>query len=120
MDGVLLLAHGSKRQETERILDSIVNKVIDRTGEKLIFPAYLQFSDQDMETGIKYLVDKGATTIKVVPLFIFDGVHVTKDIPDELERIREDYPDIEIKISHYIGDDDRLADIVADRINSLS
>jgi len=119
MDGVLILAHGSKRTETERILNSLTNKVKRKIGESLIYPAYLQFSEQNLEAGIDYLVKNGATKIKVIPMFLFDGVHVTEDIPNAVNEIKRKYPGIEIRISRHLGDDDRIADIIADRIRSL-
>ena len=119
MNGILILAHGSKIQETEAIVDSLVRKVKERTGEKLVYPAYLQFSEQNLEKGIRQLIDKGADSIKVVPMFIFDGVHVTQDIPGELEEVKSKYPRIKIEMSRHIGDDDRLADIIADRAASI-
>ncbi len=119
MNSILILAHGSQIKETEAIVDSLVEKVKKRTGSELVQAAYLQFSEQDLESGIRQLSDKGADSIKVVPMFIFDGVHVTQDIPGELEEIRARYPDIKINLSRHIGDDDRLADIITDRAASI-
>jgi len=120
MEGILILAHGSKRTETERILDSLTNKVKEKTGGSLvIYSAYLQFSDKNLETGIKKLVDMGAKTIKVMPMFLFDGVHVTEDIPNELNEIMKSYPGVEVKMTRHIGDDDRIADIIIDRVREV-
>ena len=119
MDGIVILAHGSRRQETDRILNSLTQKVKDRTGGQLIYPAYLQFSAQNLEVGIEYLINKGADKIKVIPMFIFDGVHVTQDIPEELDRIMAKHPGVKAEMSRHLGDDDRIADIIVDRIKSL-
>jgi sirohydrochlorin ferrochelatase len=119
MNGVLLLAHGSRRKETDAILDSLTEKVKSRSDEKLILPAYLQFSEQNLEWGIEKLIEEGADKIKVIPMFIFDGVHVTQDIPGELEAVMAKHPGIEIRMSRHLGDDDRLADIIVDRIHSI-
>jgi sirohydrochlorin ferrochelatase len=116
MIGILILAHGSKRHETEHILDSLTKKVKEKSGEELVHSAYLQFSEQNLEKGIEYLVNKGATNIKVMPMFLFDGVHVTEDIPNELNEISRKYKDIDIMLTGHIGDDDRIADIIVDRI----
>ncbi len=97
MEGILILAHGSKRVETEKILDSLTNKVIAKSGGKLVvYSAYLQFSEKNLEVGIKSLIDKGAKSIKVMPMFLFDGVHVTEDIQNELDEIKKKYPDVVI------------------------
>jgi sirohydrochlorin ferrochelatase len=120
MNGILILAHGSRRQETEEILNSLVEKVKLKTGEKHVYPAFLQFSEQNLEKGIDLLVEKGVNSIKIMPMFLFDGVHVTQDIPKELNEINAKYPEIRIKMSRHIGDDDKLADIIVERINSLN
>lgn len=120
MEGIIILAHGSKREETEIILNSLIEKVKKKSGKDLVVPAFLQFSRQNLETGIDRLVLKGAKSIKIIPMFIFDGVHVTEDIPKELEEIGLKYPDIAIRMSRHIGDDDRLADIIIDRMDSLN
>ncbi|MDP4182341.1 MAG: CbiX/SirB N-terminal domain-containing protein [Bacillota bacterium] len=119
MDGVLILAHGSKRQETEVILNSLVRKVKEKTGISLVIPAFLQFSEQNLEMGIAELTRNGAKNIKIVPMFIFDGVHVTEDIPNEINEIKAKFPEVSIKMSSHIGDDDKLADIIVDRINAI-
>lgn len=119
MNGILILAHGSKRQETEKILDSLIKKVKIKTGESLVFPAYLQFSEQNLAISIDQMVKVGATKIKIVPMFLFDGIHVTKDIPEELDEIKKKYPDVDIKMSSHLGDDDRIADIIVDRVKYL-
>lgn len=116
MNGVLILAHGSKRNETEKIVNSLVAKVKAKIGEELVYPAYLQFSGQNLGMGIEYLINCGADCIKVVPMFLFDGVHVTEDIPKEINEIRSKYPAVDIQLSKHLGDDDRIADIIADRV----
>jgi len=119
MNGILILAHGSKRQETEEILNSLIEKVKAKTGEKHVYPAFLQFSEQNLERSIDLLVGKGVSCIRIIPMFLFNGVHVTEDIPNELKEINKKYPEIKIMMSKHIGDDDKLADIIVERINSL-
>jgi sirohydrochlorin ferrochelatase len=119
MNGVLVLAHGSKRQETEETLDALIKLIKEKTGEQLVIPVYLQFSQPDLQAGITQLVESGADSIKVIPMFLFDGIHVTWDIPQELTAIKQKYPHIAIKISKHLGADERIADILVDRIKSL-
>lgn len=120
MEAILILAHGSKRNETEQTLNSIVQRVKQKLGSELVYPAYLQFSEQNMETSIKQLVDKGIKKIIIMPLFLFDGVHVTLDIPEEVGKIIQKYGDIDVKITKHIGDDHRIADIIIDRVKDCN
>jgi len=120
MNGILILAHGSRRQEADQPLKSLIQQVKDKTGEQLIYSAYLQFSEPDLEAGIAYLIAKGADKIKVIPLFLFDGTHVNLDIPQQLQLLRDKHPGIEVKMSRHLGDDERIADIIVDRITSIA
>jgi len=119
MNGILILAHGSKKKETEKILNSLVDKVKNKTGEELVIPAYLQFLEENLEKGVEMLVNKGAKEIRIVPMFLFDGVHVRENIPNELNDIKKKYPGINIKMGRHIGDDDKLVDIIVDRISEI-
>lgn len=116
MKGVIVLAHGSKRKETETTLDSLIQKIQNRMKNVVIIAAFLQFSQQDLAVAVQRLSEQGVTEIKVVPLFLFDGIHVTKDIPDELAKLQAIYPHIAMCLTEHLGDDDRIAEIVVNRI----
>jgi len=116
MKGIIILAHGSRRNESDIILESLTRKVIEKTGVMLICLAFLQFSEQNLEKAVEELILKGAKQIVIVPMFIFDGVHVTQDIPNEVNELAEKHPGISITLTKHLGDDDRIADIIADRI----
>lgn len=116
MKGVIILAHGSKRKETTETLDSLVRKVRSQADGVPVCPAYLQFAEPNLEAAVTQLAEQGITEIKVVPLFIFDGIHVTQDIPAELAKLQGMYPDVHLSLTKHLGDDDRITEIVMDRI----
>lgn len=78
--------------------------------------AYMEFCEENIEHGIKTLVDKGVTEIKAVPYFLFEGIHIKEDIPNEIGEILKDYPNVKLEMGHTLGVDERLADILVDRI----
>ena len=63
-----------------------------------------------------HLTEKGVTHIKVVPYFLFEGIHIRQDIPEEIEKILKDYPGVTVEMGKTLGVDERLADILVDRI----
>lgn len=119
MNGILILAHGSRKPETERILESLVSKLKIKTKGALIESAYLQFSEPSLEKGVESLIKLGALDIRIIPLFLFDGIHVTQDIPEEIETLKTRHPGIRISLGRHLGDDDRIVDIMKDRIDEL-
>jgi sirohydrochlorin ferrochelatase len=116
--GTLLLAHGSQRKETEQTMETICNYVSESLGEEVLY-AFLQFSDNSLDVGLDALVDKGITDIRIVPYFLFAGVHINEDIPGEIDEYLEKHPGVTVKFGKTLGTDRRLADILVDRIKEL-
>ena len=117
MEGILIVSHGSRAAEPAETFESIVNIVQDKMPHAMIESAAMEFSERDIERGLTVLVEKGATHIKVVPYFLFDGVHLQKDIPEIIRRFHARYPDVFICLKRPLGFDERLAGILIDRIN---
>ena len=123
MKGVLILAHGSRRKETENTLKAVIGALkeeLEQTGEvNEIETAFLQFSERNLHAGLKALTDKGVEEIVVAPYFLFEGIHILEDIPDEIAGFTKQYPHIKIRLAKPLGKDKRLAMILKDRIMEL-
>jgi sirohydrochlorin ferrochelatase len=120
MTGILILAHGSRQKETENTLLKILELVKAELKSDLIQHAFLQFSNNNLEKGLKRLIDQGATQIQVIPYFLFDGVHILEDIPAEIKEFLKVYPDVKIDFGQTLGADQRLAQILVDRVRILN
>ncbi|NLG87557.1 MAG: cobalamin biosynthesis protein CbiX [Firmicutes bacterium] len=118
MAGILILAHGSRQKETEKTLKVLVNKVQNLTGAANIETAFLQFSDNSLPAGLDRLANKGCSKIHIIPYFLFDGVHIREDIPAELAKYKAEHPEIELYLDETLGADDRLAAILAERVQA--
>lgn len=116
MRGILILAHGSRVEATKRTINEVVDMVRSKITDMHIQIAYMEFCEENIEHGIKTLVDKGVTEIKAVPYFLFEGIHIKEDIPNEIGEILKDYPNVKLEMGHTLGVDERLADILVDRI----
>jgi sirohydrochlorin ferrochelatase len=115
-DGILILAHGSRAKETQNTLNIIVDMVKSKLPDRIIEIGYMEFSDVNIEKGLKLLVEKGVTNIKVIPYFLFDGIHIKEDIPNEIAEFLKENKNIKVTMLDTLGVDERLADILVDRI----
>ncbi|SCX80547.1 sirohydrochlorin chelatase [Alkaliphilus peptidifermentans] len=115
--GLLILVHGSKSKEADEITKELIRKLKHKLSDEFQEVAYgaLQISSPSVEEGIDNLVENEMEEIIVVPMFIFQGVHVKSDIPDVMENIKNKYPQINIKLGKHIGADDRLVEILYSR-----
>lgn len=118
--GVIVLAHGSKRQETKETFQKILDMLKAKGDFAIVEEAYLQFCKPDLEDAISKLVNQGIFHIVVVPYFLFKGLHNTEDIPAELAEMRKIYPQLEISFGEPLGADPRLADILVERIKEVN
>ncbi len=116
MKGVLILAHGSRIKETKDTINEVVAMVREKIDNCPLEIAYMEFCEENIPHGIKALVEKGVDEIKVVPYFLFAGIHIKEDIPNEIGECLKDYPNVKVEMGNTLGVDERLADILVDRI----
>jgi len=114
--GIIVLSHGSKLKKANASLNKIVRAVRQKTGLDRIVPAYLQSYKPDLGKSIKGLIAKGDRMIIIVPFFLFNGNHVTRDIPRIIEKEKEIYPDVKFVYTKNMGADKRVADIISDMV----
>ena len=119
MTGIIILSHGSKVKKANATLDKIVRSIRQKTGLDSVVPAYFQFCQPDLERSVKVLVSKGHRTIVIIPYFLFNGNHVTRDIPPIIEKVRAKYPERDFVYTRTLGEDTRISDIVRDMIEEV-
>lgn len=61
-------------------------------------------------------VAKGATDIMVIPYFLHDGLHLVLDIPEMMQELAAEHPDVKLVLGKNLGFDDVLVDLVERRI----
>jgi sirohydrochlorin ferrochelatase len=114
MKSLLLVAHGSRREasndevrEVARKLGGEVNGVFDQ-----VECAFLELAQPSIPDGIRQAIQSGATQVIVLPYFLSAGRHVAEDIPEEVEIVRKESPDIDITVAPYLGAADGLTGIL--------
>ena len=118
MRSVLIIAHGSRAKETENGFDVIVEMVRQKLPELVIESAYMQLSDKTFEAAVTDLVARGATEVRIVPYFLFTGMHIRQDIPEMIDGFAKQFPGVGFSLGQPLGIDERLADVLVDRIKA--
>lgn len=120
MKSLLLVAHGSRREasnnevreRTEQLGHFEPGQADTRSGFQYIDCAFLELASPSIPEGIDICVNQGATEIIVLPYFLSAGRHVSEDIPAEVNSVRENYPDVAIKIADYLGSSDGICELL--------
>ncbi|WP_019176686.1 sirohydrochlorin nickelochelatase [Methanomassiliicoccus luminyensis] len=124
-NGVLLIGHGSKLQYNKDLVVSTAEKM----GKMNLGPvaaAFMQLNTPTIKEGIKTLVGQGVDDIYIQPCFLASGAHLTEDIPGEIglkagdteTKMTVDGKTVTLRYCDPIGDDDRIAAILADRVRT--
>lgn len=119
MQGILVIAHGSRDKKTEDMFEVIVSMLRDKLNNIIVESAFLEFSDKNIKTGLKILVDKGVDDIKIIPYFLFKGVHMKRDIPNEIHEFIEQNEGVKVQLGEEIGVDERIVEILEERTKAI-
>ena len=74
--------------------------------------AFLEFAEPGINESIQAMIREGITTIKIYPFFLNSGKHVHYDIPEKIERAKENYPDVEFKLLPHFGSSDHILSVI--------
>ncbi|MGQ3683718.1 MAG: precorrin-8X methylmutase [Candidatus Loosdrechtia sp.] len=117
--GIILISHGSKLSTGNEGLFKVADMLRAMNRWDRVEAAFLQLAEPGFGEVVKKIVEQGIDRIVVVPLLLFRGNHVYKDIPEMLELEKSHYPQVEFIYANNIGADERIALIAADRIHEV-
>lgn len=116
MKAVLLLGHGSKRKEANDTLKEIATAIGKAAGYGAVVPAYLQLAEPDIKRGVEIIDEMGFTDVIVMPYFLYDGMHVTADIPAEIDEAKKVHPAMTFSMARGLGYHGSLVKTAVERI----
>lgn len=79
--GVILVDHGSRRDESNAMLIDVVREFAAASGLPIVEPAHMELAEPSIAAAFDRCVERGATTVVVFPYFLLPGRHWHDDIP---------------------------------------
>jgi len=114
MLGIVLFAHGSRDPLWHKPVQAIADTIRAKAANARVACAYLEWSTPDLPTACAALIDAGARSLRVVPLFLGVGKHAREDLPVLMAQLRERWPHIVFELQAAVGEDQRLVSLLAD------
>lgn len=114
MRGLLLVAHGSRREASNEEVRDLAASLAEQAGTRFdhVACAFLEIAEPSIGNGIEAALTAGADEIVVLPYFLSAGRHVATDIPAEVERKQREHPEARIRIAPYLGQADGIARVL--------
>ncbi len=113
---VLLVDHGSRLAEANRIVEQIAERVRRRLPDHLVAIAHMEQGAPSVEEAFDLLVERGATHVVVHPYFLAPGRHSSRDIPALAERAASRHPGLRVRVGEPLGVHDGVVEAVLARI----
>ncbi|PIN21827.1 hypothetical protein CDL12_05460 [Handroanthus impetiginosus] len=115
-DGVIIVDHGSRRRESNLMLNEFVVMFREKTKYPIVEPAHMELAEPSIKDAFDSCVQQGALRVIVSPFFLFPGRHWHQDIPSLTAEAAKQHPGVSYVITAPLGLHELLVDVVNDRI----
>ncbi len=117
---VILLAHGARDPSWATPFEAVVERVRERAPEAVVRLAFLELMAPTLEEAGAGLAALGCTRIAVVPAFLGMGGHVRRDVPAQLDRLRQAHPGVTWTLHEALGETPHVIAALADATVDLA
>ena len=112
---LLLIAHGSRREEANDDLYHVVGHLRGRGEHPVVEAAFLELAEPDIEQGAARCVAQGAERVLLLPYFLSAGVHVTRDLTEACRKLASYHPHVEFRLAEPLGRHPLLLQVLLER-----
>lgn len=115
MQALLLVGHGSTAAEGNAQFLELVERVKAAASPRLVEHCFIELAEPGIDEGIAACVQQGATEVAVLPMMLLAANHAKVEVPEYLERAREQYPQVTFHYGRPFGINPVMMQILADR-----
>ncbi len=100
---LILIAHGSREPRWLASVEELVQTLQAAHGPDRVRLAYMQVASPTLMETVSEVAESGQTKIRVLPLFLTLGGHVARDIQNQVDRIRQAHPEVDVQLLPPVG-----------------
>lgn len=114
MRAILIIDHGSKREEANHMLSCVANLLQQMVGDDVIVRhAHMELAEPTIPQGFAACVRAGAAEVLAFPYMLSPGKHVTRDVPRLVEEAAAEFPQVAYRVTDAFGVHEKLAELIA-------
>ncbi|MBM4237472.1 MAG: sirohydrochlorin nickelochelatase [Euryarchaeota archaeon] len=123
-EGILVIGHGSKLDHNKNVVTHYAERLEKRMSPMPVLVGFMNINTPTIRESLVKLAASGTKTVYVIPCFLAHGIHTRDDITGELGipqgskggKTKVDGKDIDIRYCEPIGLDERVTDVLEDRL----
>ncbi len=101
---LILFAHGARDPEWALPLQRVKAAIERQRPGQAVELAFLEFMAPDLPTAAERLLAAGARQVHVLPMFIAQGGHLKRDLPQLIDTLRSTWPGVEFSLAPAVGE----------------
>ena len=110
---VILFAHGSRDPLWRRPIEAVADQMRQLSPHTETVCAFLELSEPDLPSTVSKLVAHGNASIRIVPMFLGVGKHAREDLPQLVQELKGQYPNVTFELRQAIGEEPELIQSMA-------
>ncbi len=111
---IVLFAHGARDPEWAVPFVIIKRQLQVARPDAQVELAFQDFMTPTLEAAVAQCAAGGAQRVVLVPLFMAQGGHLKQDLPLLVGKIREQHPQLELRVMPAIGDAPEILQAITD------
>lgn len=120
MKAILYIGHGTRSKKGAEEAKSFLQKVMNRVNVPIQEISFLELTEPSIDEGFRRCIERGATEITVVPIFLLAAGHIKKDIPEALSSLRGRFPNVQINVRNPLGVQERILDAISELVHEVA
>jgi sirohydrochlorin cobaltochelatase len=113
MKHIVLFAHGARDPEWARPIEAMRDRVAALSPQTPVTIAFLEFMQPDLIASVDGLAGRGAIDIIVVPVFLAQGGHLKRELPEMVATLRQKHPQLRMEVLPAIGEQPAVIEAIA-------
>lgn len=111
---LILFAHGARNAAWAAPFERLRELSAARRPDVSVSLAFLELMTPSLPDEVARLAALGVCQVSIVPVFLGQGGHLLRDLPQLLERLRADHPGIDFSTVPAVGEDPRVLAAMSD------
>ncbi len=113
MRGVILFAHGSRDPRWRDPMEAVARQMREQEPETSVLCAFLELATPDLAAAADQMIEGGADTLHIVPMFLGMGKHAREDLPELVAALRAAHPATPVSVARAVGEEPEVTDLLA-------
>lgn len=120
MEAVVYIGHGNRSPVGRQMYLEFIQNTMEAVQAPITEYCFYERAEPTLTEAIDSCIQKGATSIEVVPVLLLPGKQTSEEMPKDINTFKEKYPEVHFILKNPIGVNPIMFELVLERLRSKS